>query len=74
MPNQTINYFVSLIKQTDKLKKTEKEILIKRLRQKTLKKIGRQYKKTGERIRQIEKTAIIKLVKKIYQPILINER
>jgi DNA-directed RNA polymerase sigma subunit (sigma70/sigma32) len=73
MSNQTIAYFVSLIENSPKLKKKEKEILINRLRRKTLKKIGRKHKVCGERIRQVEKFSLEKFVKSIYQPPLFNE-
>jgi DNA-directed RNA polymerase sigma subunit (sigma70/sigma32) len=77
MANQTTAYFISMIKASAKLKKKEKEILISRLRRKTLKKIGKKYKVSGERIRQIEKFALIEFKKIIYQLLLfskINEK
>ncbi len=74
MANQTTAYFVSIINASAKLKKKEREILINRLRRKTLKKIGRKHKISGERIRQIEQTALIKFKKTIYQPFLFNKK
>lgn len=72
MANQTIAYFVSIIKTSPKLNKKGKEVLINRLQQKTLKKIGKKYKVSAERIRQIEKTALVELKKTIYQPRLFK--
>jgi len=74
MPNQTVSYFVSVVNSSIKLKKKEKEILINRLRDKTLKKIGKKYKVCAERIRQIEQSALIKFKKIIYQLRLFNEK
>lgn len=73
MANQTTAYFVSIISSSPKLKKKEREILINRLRRKTLKKIGKKYKVSGERIRQIEQIALIKFKKIIYQLLLFSK-
>lgn len=73
MGNKTIGHFVSIITESNKLNKREKEILIKRTKGKTLKKIGRKYKITAERIRQIEEVAIAKLLKKIHQLMLFDK-
>jgi DNA-directed RNA polymerase sigma subunit (sigma70/sigma32) len=73
MGNQTVAYFRTLIKSSLKLNPKEKDILVERLRRKTLKKIGRRYKVSGEWIRQIEKKALIKLMKKIYQMLLFEK-
>jgi DNA-directed RNA polymerase sigma subunit (sigma70/sigma32) len=70
--NQTINYFSRLIDSSKELKRKEKEILKFRLGFKILKKIGRKYKVSYERIRQIEKEAIKKLNKKICQLLLFD--
>lgn len=72
MGNQTIHYFKQIIERSDKLNKKEKEILIKRIRGKTLEEIGKKYKVTAERIRQIEEIAIKKFLKKIYQLVLFR--
>lgn len=72
MGNKTITYFISIIAESNKLNKREKDILIKRARGKTLKKIGKKYKLTAERIRQIEAVAIVKFLKKIYQLMLFE--
>lgn len=73
MRNKTVNYFKSLIEKSDKLKPKEKEILLKRLDGKTLERIGKKYKVSAERIRQIEEVALIKLMKKIYQLLLFEK-
>lgn len=73
MGNKTVGYFIAIIESSDKLNKREKDILIKRTKGKTLKKIGRKYKITAERIRQIEEVAIAKLLKKIYQLMLFDK-
>ena len=72
MNNRTIAYFTSLIQKSDKLKDKEKVILLLRLRRKTLEKIGKKYKVSGERVRQIESVALMKLIKKIYQLVLFD--
>lgn len=72
MTNQSIAYFASIIKNSKELTRREKEILLYRLKKKTLKKIGRKEKVTGERIRQIEKQALAKFIKKINQLLLFN--
>ena len=72
MVNQSIAYFASLVRNSRDLNWREKEILLNRLKKKTLKKIGRRYKLSGERIRQIEKEAIKKFVKKINQLLLFD--
>lgn len=71
--NQTLIYFTSLIQDSEKLNKKEKDILIKRIRGRHLRKIGRKYKVSAERVRQIEETAIKKLLKKIYQLMLFEK-
>lgn len=72
MANQSIAYFAYIIKNSKDLTRREKEILLFRLKKKTLKKIGRKYKLSGERIRQIEKEALQKFVKKINQLLLFD--
>lgn len=70
--NQTIRFFASQIVSLPLLSEKEKDILTKRLDEFTLKKIGKGYKVTGERIRQIEKRAITKVKIKSYQPDLFE--
>ena len=67
MGNRTIKYFISIVQNSKELSKKEKEILIKRLRDKTLEKIGKKYKVSAERIRQIEEKALLKFIQKICQ-------
>lgn len=73
MGNKTIGYFVSLVEGSDKLNKKEKDVLAKRAKGRTLEKIGKKYKVSGERIRQIEGVALIKFMKKIYQLLLFDK-
>ncbi len=72
MGNQTVSYFASLIRGSHILDHKEKEILINRLQKKTLKKIGKKYKVSDERIRQIEFIAIKKFFKKTIQLLLFD--
>jgi len=72
MSSQTWDYFISFIQNARELNRKEKEILIKRLQTQKLKKIGRKYKVTAERIRQIEKEALTKFGKKITQLLLLD--
>lgn len=72
MSSQTWDYFIFFIQNARELSKKEKEILVKRLRAQKLKKIGRKYKVTAERIRQIEKEALSKFKKKITQLLLLD--
>ena len=72
MSSQTISYFISIIKNAKELDKKEKDILIKRLKDTTLKKIGRKYKVTGERIRQVEERSLQKFIKKMCQLLLFE--
>lgn len=73
MASQTIKYFISLIKEAKNLKQREREILIRRLKGKTLSYIGKKYKLTGERIRQIENKALDNFKEKAYQLFLFKE-
>lgn len=73
MGNQTLAYFSSLIADSNKLNRKEKEILLKRVEGKHLRKIGKKYKISAERVRQIEEVAIKKLLKKIYQLMLFEK-
>lgn len=67
MSNRTVEYFVSIVQNSKELSKKEKEVLAKRLRDKTLENIAKKYKVTGERIRQIEEKALLKFLAKICQ-------
>lgn len=67
MANQTLSYFVNFIINSRKLDPKEEDILVKRLRKKNLREIGKKYKLTYERIRQIESQALKKLKSKISQ-------
>lgn len=72
MSTQTAKYFISIIKNAKELDGKEKDILTRRLRDTTLKKIGRKYKVTDERIRQIEKKALQKFSEKMIQLMLFD--
>ncbi len=67
MANRTIGYFLNFLKKSPRLKPKEADILSLRLRKKKLKTIGRRYKVSYERIRQIEKESLVKLNKNTYQ-------
>lgn len=70
MSNRTLIYFLDFVKSTHKLKPKEADILALRLKRKNLKVIGKKYKVSYERIRQIEKNSLIKLKKDTYQETL----
>ena len=70
--NETLRYFIKIIKKERALSPKEKEILTARLQKKTLIKIGKKYKLTAERIRQIEEDAVKKFLKKINQLFLFD--
>jgi len=72
MSSQTWKYFAAVVKNSKELNKKEKDILIKRLKAQSLEKIGNKYKVTAERIRQIEKEALLKFNKRIIQLLLID--
>lgn len=67
MPNQTVEYFLKMITGSRRLTPKEEDVLVRRLKKKKLKTIGRRYKVTDERIRQIEEKALKKLRSKIFQ-------
>ena len=67
MSNRTLLYFIDFVKKTHRLKSKEADVLIMRLKRIKLKSIGRKYKVSYERIRQIEKAALIKLDNESYQ-------
>ncbi|MEK7534023.1 MAG: sigma factor-like helix-turn-helix DNA-binding protein [Patescibacteria group bacterium] len=72
MSSQTAKYFITIIKTAKELDKKEKDILIKRLRDTTLKTIGKKYKVSAERIRQIEQKSLQKFIKKMCQLMLFD--
>ena len=67
MPNRTLVYFIDFLKKTHRLKPKEVDILTQRLKRRKLKTIGRKYKVSHERIRQIETQSLKKLESKSYQ-------
>ncbi|MCX6730938.1 MAG: hypothetical protein NTZ55_03750 [Candidatus Roizmanbacteria bacterium] len=67
MSNRTLIYFTEFVKKTHRLKPKEADVLSLRLKGKKLKLIGKKYKVSYERIRQIEKESLIKLATKTYQ-------
>lgn len=70
--NQTVRYFIKIVKDSKELNQKEKDILIARLEEKTLEKIGKKYKLTAERIRQIEDGAIRKFLAEVKQLFLFD--
>jgi DNA-directed RNA polymerase sigma subunit (sigma70/sigma32) len=70
--NQTHRYFSSRIVKLPHLSKKEKDILLERLKTVTLEKIGKNYGVTAERIRQIEKAALIKAKTRFHQQSLFK--
>ncbi|MBI2443557.1 MAG: hypothetical protein HYV40_06680 [Candidatus Levybacteria bacterium] len=72
MANQTLKYFSSLVSDSHELNHREKDILLRRLKNQHLRKIGRKYEVTAERIRQIEEQALGKFTKKILQLLLLD--
>ncbi len=70
--NQTVRYFIKIVKKSHELSKKEKEILVARLEDRTLEKIGKKYKLSAERIRQIEEEAIKKFLAKVNQLFLFD--
>ncbi len=67
MPNQTVAYFTSVIKRSKECTDKEKKILTYRMKRVKLEKIGKKFKVTGERIRQIEEETLKKFEKAIMQ-------
>lgn len=65
--NQTVKHFIKFIDKFPLLSEKERLVLSQRLQEKKLKKIGRKFKVTAERIRQIEFGAILKLKQKYRQ-------
>lgn len=73
MPNRTIGYFINFVRKTHRLSQKEADILSLRLKRKKLSTIGRKYKVSYERIRQIENESLKKLEKKTYQEKLFDK-
>lgn len=71
--NRTRSYLISFIRKLLQLTSKERDVLIERLKMQTLEKIGLKYKVTEGRIRQIEKEAIKKAKRKIYQQRLFKK-
>ena len=67
MPNQTIKYFKDILASSTRISEKERNILTKRLQGKKLESIAKKNKVSDERIRQIEKASLEKLMKKIFQ-------
>lgn len=72
LANQTVRYFIKIVRDSKELNRKEKDILIARLEEKTLEKIGKKYKLTAERIRQIEEGAIKKFLAAVKQLFLFE--
>ena len=65
--NKTLRYFSARVKELPQLTSREKDILLSRLEDLTLKVIGKKHGLTAERIRQIELNAIEKIKSKSKQ-------
>jgi len=72
MTSQSLGYFIEFIDHLKELDKKEKDILIRRLKKQTLNQIGKKYRLTGERVRQIENQALKKLKTTICQLRLLD--
>lgn len=70
--NRTVRYFSAFIKTLPHLTSKEKTVLLERLKQKTLDKIGKKFSVTEGRVRQIEKSAIRKVKSKKIQQSLFK--
>lgn len=70
--NRTVDYFTTLINNSNRLSKKEKEILTGRANGVTLERLGKKFKVTGERIRQREDRAIAKLLRRFSQLLLFD--
>lgn len=71
MSSQSLDYFITLIKKAKNLRLREKDVLISRLKGKKLKTLGRRWRVTDERIRQIEEIALEKLADKRISQLLL---
>ncbi len=65
--NQTVRHFLRFIEKFPLLTEREKWVLSQRLQEQKLKKIGKKFKVSAERVRQIEWGAILKLKQKYRQ-------
>lgn len=68
-----MGYFINFVKHTHRLLPKEANILVLRLKKKKLRTIGRKYKVSYERIRQIEKQSLTKLDSEYFQEKLFSE-
>jgi DNA-directed RNA polymerase sigma subunit (sigma70/sigma32) len=72
MSNKTQVYFSSVIQTAKDLTPREKDILDNRLKKTKLRKIARKYSVSPERIRQIERSALKKIIQKRAQLLLFD--
>lgn len=70
--NRTVRYFSAYIKTLPHLTSKERTVLLRRLKQVTLEKIGEKFSVTEGRVRQIEKVAIKKMKSKKIQQSLFK--
>ncbi|MCL4374704.1 hypothetical protein M1523_02480 [Patescibacteria group bacterium] len=71
MANQTVQYFITKLISSRRLSPKEEDVLVRRLKKQRLAKIGKKYRVTDERVRQIEKSALKKLKSKTCQERLL---
>lgn len=72
MSNKTIVYFSSVVLASKELTPREKDILEERLKKTKLRKIAKKYSVSPERIRQIERIALKKIIQKQAQLMLFD--
>ena len=72
MSNKTVGYFASVVATAKELTPRERDILLSRLKRSKLKKIAKHYHITPERVRQIEQTALKKIIQKKAQLLLFD--
>jgi DNA-binding CsgD family transcriptional regulator len=72
-PNRTLRYFSFFVKKIPDLSGKERQVLLGRLRKKTLETIGKSFGLTEGRIRQVEKTAIKKIKSNSHQLALFKK-
>lgn len=70
--NQTLKYFSSLIRNIPDLTGRERRVLLKRIKKMTHVAIGKKWNVTEGRIRQIERTALLKVKSKAHQMALFK--
>lgn len=70
--NKTLRFLSNYIKNLPQITEKERTVLLKRLRSVTLKKIGLKFGVTESRVRQIEKGAIRKVKRGLYQQSLFS--